>query len=318
MAGAVALAAGPVAVSKAGIADGSRIGATPEAGAAGALPGKAAGALPGMAAGGVPGVAWGAAPGAAPGAAGAAGMAGAVALAAGPVADSEAGIADGSRIGATPDAGAAGALPGMAAGALPGMAAGGVPGAAWGAAPGAAGAAGLAGAVALAAGPVADAALAAASPGAAAVAEALVAATPGQSGFAPQLGVQLTLFAREGVQFARLQLNPAELGPVWVQIQIEGQAAQVHLAAENAFTREQLGDALPALAGSLREAGLTLSGGGVFDQPRQREAFGNPDRGVGAAGARVGATPGAAEAHDAAPGALRLPRRRRGIVDLIA
>jgi flagellar hook-length control protein FliK len=176
----------------------------------------------------------------------------------------------------------------------------------------------MAGVVALAAGPVSDPALPAASPGAAAVAEAFLAATPGQSGFAPQLGAQLTLFAREGVQFARLQLNPAELGPVWVQIQLEGQAAQVHLAAENAFTREQLGDALPALAGSLREAGLTLNGGGVFDQPRQHEAFGDPDRGAAAASARGGAAPGASEAHDAAPGALQMPPRRRGIVDLIA
>lgn len=215
-------------------------------------------------------------------------------------ADAALGAADVTRAGAAPAPGLAGALADRVSGAVPGAASG---------APGA---------MAPAAGSMAGPAAATPTSGGAPVADAFLAAAPGQAGFAPRLGAQLTVFAREGVEFARLHLNPAELGPVWVQIQLEGQAAQVHLAAENAFTREQLGDALPVLAGSLREAGLTLSGGGVFDQPRQRDAFGDPQRAPGGTGARSGTTPDAPDWRDAAPGTLQAPPRRRGIVDLIA
>ena len=104
---------------------------------------------------------------------------------------------------------------------------------------------------------------------AAPVVEARLPATPGSTDFSTQLGAQITTFVRDGVQHARLHLNPAEMGPVTVRIQVDGQSAQVHLAAEHALTRQALEQSMPLLAGSLREAGLTLSGGGVFEQPRQ-------------------------------------------------
>jgi flagellar hook-length control protein FliK len=146
------------------------------------------------------------------------------------------------------------------------------------------------------------------------VVEGRLSAAPGQAGFAPELGAQLTLFVREGVQMARLQLHPAELGPVLVQIQLDGQAAQVHLAAENPFTRDKLGEALPVLAGSLREAGLTLSGGGVFEQPRRDDSA--PGQGTSTTQGRNddAARP---EAADAGAQVVALPRRR-GVVDLVA
>ena len=54
-------------------------------------------------------------------------------------------------------------------------------------------------------------------------AEARLVAAPGSADFSSQLGAQLTTFVREGVQHARLHLHPAELGPVTVRIQIDGQ-----------------------------------------------------------------------------------------------
>jgi flagellar hook-length control protein FliK len=69
---------------------------------------------------------------------------------------------------------------------------------------------------------------------------------------------------------------------------------------------------MPLLAASLREAGLTLSGGGVFDQPRQAQ----PGH-AQAAGSRRGND--ATERDDGAPPIAALPTlRRRGVVDLIA
>jgi flagellar hook-length control protein FliK len=84
--------------------------------------------------------------------------------------------------------------------------------------------------------------------------------------FAPALGLRISQFLRDGVQQAQLALNPAEMGPVSLRLQLDGQTAQVHLAAERAATRDALTAALPALAAAMNEAGFTLAGGGVSDQ----------------------------------------------------
>jgi len=149
---------------------------------------------------------------------------------------------------------------------------------------------------------------------ASAPAEARIAATPGSADFASQLGAQLSTFVRDGVQHARLELHPVELGPVTVQIQLDGNNAQVNLAAEQAPTRAALEDALPQLAGSLREAGLTLTGGGVFEQPRQSAGSrgdGTPTRETTARTEREAARESVTLQPLAAP-------RRRGVVDLVA
>jgi flagellar hook-length control protein FliK len=99
-------------------------------------------------------------------------------------------------------------------------------------------------------------------------------------GFAPALGAQLRLMLRDGISEARLQLNPAEMGPVSVRIHLDGSQARVDLAAERAPTRQALEQALPTLAGALRDSGLTLTGGGVFEQPQQ-PPHANGDTGSG-------------------------------------
>jgi flagellar hook-length control protein FliK len=68
------------------------------------------------------------------------------------------------------------------------------------------------------------------------------------------------------VQRAELQLNPAEMGPVTVQIVLDGNQAQVSFQAQQAETRQALEQSLPELAAALQGQGLTLSGGGVFQQ----------------------------------------------------
>lgn len=145
-----------------------------------------------------------------------------------------------------------------------------------------------------------------------AAAQARIPHPPGHPQFASALGAQLTTFVRDGIEIARLQLHPAEMGPVTVQIRVEGQSAQVHLAAEHALTRQALDAAMPTLAGSLHEAGLTLTGGGVSEQPPgQRDAAARS--GPGTAGPR-GTEPG----RDDASGELLAVPRRRGVVDLVA
>jgi flagellar hook-length control protein FliK len=110
---------------------------------------------------------------------------------------------------------------------------------------------------------------AAAAPATPAPYAAQIAAPVGSPEFAPGLSAQLSVMVRDGLQEARLQLNPAEMGPITVQIQLDGPKAQVTLVAEQAPTRQALEQAMPTLAGALREEGLTLTGGGVFEQAPQ-------------------------------------------------
>lgn len=152
----------------------------------------------------------------------------------------------------------------------------------------------------------------AASSAAGAAAEARLAAHPQSADFAPQLGTQIVVFVREGVQHARLQLNPADLGPVQVRIALDGSAATVQMAADSPLTRQALEQAMPVLAGSLREAGLTLAGGGVFEQQRQ------PQRPGEALPRAADTADDAAERGEPPVGVMPVTARRRGVIDLVA
>ncbi|MFM2449436.1 MAG: hypothetical protein RIS44_1886 [Pseudomonadota bacterium] len=81
--------------------------------------------------------------------------------------------------------------------------------------------------------------------------------------FRELLGSQISLLAKDGVQSAELHLNPAEMGPISVQITLDGTQARVDFGADSAQTRHIIEAGLPELASALRDAGLTLSGGGV-------------------------------------------------------
>lgn len=95
----------------------------------------------------------------------------------------------------------------------------------------------------------------------------------GSTHFREALNVQVSVLARDGVHHAELHLNPADLGPLSVQITLDGQQAQVHFGCDSAQTRQIVESGLPSLAAALRDAGLTLSGGGVSQHaPGQRQA----------------------------------------------
>ncbi|MEZ5621224.1 MAG: flagellar hook-length control protein FliK [Burkholderiaceae bacterium] len=139
--------------------------------------------------------------------------------------------------------------------------------------------------------------------------------------FAPAIGARVAVLVREGVREARMQVNPAGLGPVDVRIEVDRHlAARVELVAEQAPTRAALEQALPALAAALRDSGMTLAGGGVFGAAR--------DAGTHDGGYRPGAhtqQPGTADAAGGddglAPDTVRIAAgaaAARGLVDLYA
>ena len=85
----------------------------------------------------------------------------------------------------------------------------------------------------------------------------------GAQHFSQALGLQMSVFARDGIQQAELHLNPAEMGPVSVQIVMDGTQARIDFGADVAATRHAIEAGLPELASALRDAGFTLAGGGV-------------------------------------------------------
>lgn len=138
--------------------------------------------------------------------------------------------------------------------------------------------------------------------------------------FMPRLSGELAVLARDGVQEARVHVNPAELGPIAVQITLDGAAAQVRLAVEHAQTRDLLEQGMPTLAAALRENGLTLTGGGVFQQARDpgRDAQAGQDA-SSRGGSGGGRDDGRDGGHDALAAAAPVRRvRHPGQVDVYA
>uniref|UniRef100_UPI0035AE2449 flagellar hook-length control protein FliK n=1 Tax=Ideonella sp. TaxID=1929293 RepID=UPI0035AE2449 len=142
-------------------------------------------------------------------------------------------------------------------------------------------------------------------------------APPGTEAFNEALGAQLHTWLEDGVEYATLELNPQDMGPIDVRIALVGGRTQIELAADVAATREALNDALPGLAEALGDVGLQLSGGSVGDQTGRHAADrdGQAQRGyvlpAWLAPARQGADTAAAPGGGPRPG-------QRGLVDLVA
>jgi flagellar hook-length control protein FliK len=169
--------------------------------------------------------------------------------------------------------------------------------------------------------------------------QAYVAAPVNSPGFADELGAQVAIWSRHGVQEAELRMNPAEMGPVQVRIQLDGQVAQVRFVAEQAPTREALQAALPQLAQALAAEGLQWGGGDVqpqlqhnTQQPMQHSAQQNMQQQgqqqaqqqgqQQAEGQRAGGGrrqwQSATELGNEARGAPKQPGQRVGLLDLYA
>jgi len=145
--------------------------------------------------------------------------------------------------------------------------------------------------------------------------EARVAAAVDSPAFAPALASQITWLVREGLQQARFNLNPQEMGPLAVTIVLDGTQARIDFSADMAGTRAAIEASLPTLAAALHDNGLTLAGGGVFD--RQSRAGGQGDHGHRAPNQNDGAAaPAPMPAGE--PDAATPLRAARGLVDLVA
>jgi len=158
----------------------------------------------------------------------------------------------------------------------------------------------------------------------AAPAQASLPMTPQSPTFAPALGHQIDVWMKGGVQHAEVQLSPQDLGPIRVRIEMEGAHTRVHMSADVASTRDALQQAMPLLTEQLGQVGISLTGGGVSDQPAfqqsqtraQADAAGSGGNGR-SGGGPAGAGQGGLEDVAAASAARQLAQRR-GLLDTYA
>ncbi len=146
-------------------------------------------------------------------------------------------------------------------------------------------------------------------------AQATLAPPPGSAAFPAALGAQLHSWLKDGVQYATLELNPQDMGPIDVRIALRDGRAEVQLGADVAATRAALTEALPELAEVLGDVGLTLAGGSVSDQTGQHARQGDPQ------GQRAFALPGwlaPTRAGGNAEAAAAARPAQRGLIDLVA
>ena len=138
--------------------------------------------------------------------------------------------------------------------------------------------------------------------------------------FPKALGVQLSVLARDGIQHAELHLNPTDMGPVSVNIVMDGTQARVDFGADVAATRQAIEAGLPELASALRDAGFTLTGGGVSQQASQQQSSSGRGDGSGGDGNGRARSLGGVSGSDSAEPAARASRRTvsAGGLDLYA
>lgn len=121
--------------------------------------------------------------------------------------------------------------------------------------------------------------------------------SPGQPAFAGEFGNRVMLMAHGQVKSAQIALNPGELGPVEVRLELRGQEASLVMSAAHPATRAALEDALPRLREMFAAQGLELADAQVGADSRGESnpsGEGRPRRGGSEAAANAVASPPAA------------------------
>lgn len=138
----------------------------------------------------------------------------------------------------------------------------------------------------------------------------------GTAGFASALGDRLTWMVKDGQTQAQLKLNPEQLGPIVVDIQMQGAMAHVSFTAAHDATRAAIESSMPQLASALQSEGLSLGGANVQAQTQQDARPRSDDT----APSGTGRSASGADAQTAVSAAVPRARsaRANGVLDLYA
>lgn len=99
-------------------------------------------------------------------------------------------------------------------------------------------------------------------------------------GWADALNERVMWMAGKSIQKAEIRMNPAEMGPIRVEVSVTDDVATVTFNAQHALTRDAIELAIPRLREMLNENGLSLAHNGVADTDAQggEQTSGNETR----------------------------------------
>ncbi len=132
-----------------------------------------------------------------------------------------------------------------------------------------------------------------------------------------QFGNKIVWLAKNDQQTAQININPPQLGPVQITINLSGDQASLAFASPHAEVRQAIESAMPQLKELLASAGINLGQANVGANLSQQ----NPDNPSQSANANRSTDENAIlPANDNAPstGASTVLNRGRGLVDLFA
>lgn len=140
-----------------------------------------------------------------------------------------------------------------------------------------------------------------------------------------QLGQQVMMFNRQGLQSAELRLHPQDLGSIQVSMKIENNQAQLHFVSGHSAVRSAIEAAIPDLKTALADNGISLGQSSVgsdssqWQQAQQQSSQSGSQQGNASSWAAFNAG-GVNSAADALPVPASLAQRISGnnSVDIFA
>lgn len=145
-------------------------------------------------------------------------------------------------------------------------------------------------------------------------------ATPvGGTHWGTELGQQMVMMSsnvRQGMQTAELRLDPPDLGPLRVSLNLSDGVASASFVSAHASVRQALEAAIPQLQQALAQAGISLGQTSVGEQAAQQEFA--QQNGSGSQRQQGGASAAAEGAADNAQPAVTVARNANALVDTFA
>lgn len=140
----------------------------------------------------------------------------------------------------------------------------------------------------------------------------------GTPGWDNQVGQKIVWMVAGGDQSAELTLNPPDLGPMQVVLNVSGDQASVTFSSNQMEVRQALENALPRLREMMSESGIALGNATVNSGSDQRQAQDGQGGGANGGGARFAGNGDASGTEAARPAARTTVLGDRGMVDTFA
>jgi flagellar hook-length control protein FliK len=102
----------------------------------------------------------------------------------------------------------------------------------------------------------------------------------GDPGWDGEFVGRVNMVVKGGLQEARIQLSPPELGRLDIKVSTEGDTTKVMFAVDNVAAREAIEQAMPRLRELLEQGGLQLSHAEVADHSQSRQGQGEVAEGL--------------------------------------